>query len=161
MTTAVLELPDSTLYDSDLVYLANKLKIPHFRHVKMRDELEELRPFHGEECGIVNLNIHTQRGSHWICYYKFGNLRFYFDSYAQAPPIELIRYLKTPKELNENAPVIHRNAVIVQHFFSNECGSLCLYVLKLLSNGESFSNILTSLLERFETPINTPLILKV
>ena len=145
----IFTLPESTTYDSDLEHFADLLKIRNFRHVRMRDELDGT-PFL-QECGIINLNTHTQSGSHWTCYFKDQDRRFYFDSYGQPPPTELLMYLKSSSELEENAAVIHRNAVMVQHLNTDECGSLCLYVLKKLDESEPFSEILTFLLTRFSS----------
>ena len=144
-----LTLPTHTLYDGELVRLAERMKIPDFRGVKMRDELPA--KCHNRECGILNFNTHDQQGSHWVCWYKSGNDRYYFDSYGEPPPIELIAYLKTYEEMREGCPVIRQNALIVQHY-QNECGSLCLYVLKQLSNGLPFCEILTFLRHRFCHP---------
>lgn len=145
----IVTLPESTTYDSDLEHFAAVLKIRNFRHVRMRDELDGT-PF-TQECGIINLNTHTQSGSHWTCYYKHQDRRFYFDSFGQPPPTELLTYLKSARELEENSGVIHRSAVMVQHLNTDECGSLCLYVLKKLDEGEPFSEILTFLLTRFRS----------
>ncbi len=105
----IVTLPESTTYDSDLEHFAAVLKIRNFRHVRMRDELDGT-PF-TQECGIINLNTHTQSGSHWTCYYKHQDRRFYFDSFGQPPPTELLTYLKSARELEENSGVIHRSAV--------------------------------------------------
>ena len=142
-------LPTHTMYEGELLHLAKLMKIPNFRGVKMRDELPT-KP-HKRECGILNFNTADQQGSHWVGWYKSGDDRVYFDSYAEAPPMELIRYLKTYKEMQEDRPVIRQNALIVQHY-QNECGSLCLYVLKELSRGVAFSEILTFLRHRYHHP---------
>ena len=96
-------LPKQTMYDGDLIRYASLLKIPDFRGVKMRDELP-VKP-HSIECGILNFNTHLQLGSHWTCWYKNGTTCYYFDSFGQIPPTELITYLTSP---------IHRSAVIVR-----------------------------------------------
>ena len=156
----IVKLPSSSTFDTDLEHLALKvLKIPNFRHVVPSDELNGT-PF-CQECGIINLESHTESGSHWTCYFKDQNHRFYFDSYGQPPPIELVTYLKSPIELKENAAVIHRSAVMVQHLDTNECGSLCLYVIKRLSTGIPFSKVLEILLKRFQCTPTPPLTIKV
>ena len=147
--TMIITLPEKTTFDAELMQYATLLDIPNFRFVKMRDELPP-KP-HRVECGILNLNGHTQRGSHWTAWYKDGMQRWYFDSFGEAPPLELLTYLKTSEELKHDAPVIRRSAVIVQHYESNECGSLCLYVLKLLTSHVPFSRILSSLVARYQT----------
>jgi hypothetical protein len=148
MVSSVI-LPTHTMYEGELLHLAKLMKIPNFRGVKMRDELPT-KP-HNHECGILNFNTLDQQGSHWVGWYKSGDDRVYFDSYAETPPMELIRYLKTYKEMQEGRPVIRQNALIVQHY-QNECGSLCLYVLKELSRGVAFSEILTFLRYRYHHP---------
>ena len=140
-------LPKDTMYDDDILFYATKLKIPNFIGVKMRDEL--VMPAQKCECGVLNLNTHLQKGSHWTCWYKNGTIRYYFDSFGEPPPRELLRYLKTANELLNDLPVIRCNAVTVQHDESNECGSLCLFVLKQLSNGIPFSDIIESLEKRY------------
>ena len=137
------------MYEGELLHLAEKMKIPEFRGVKMRDELPK-KP-HNCECGILNLNTAAQEGSHWVAWYKSGNDRVYFDSYAETPPLELMRYLKTYKEMQEGRPIIRQNALVVQHY-QNECGALCLYVLKELSKGVPFSEVLTFLRHRYHRP---------
>jgi len=43
----------------------------------MRDELT-FRPKQNE-CGILNLDDNYGRGSHWVCWYKNGKDKIYFD----------------------------------------------------------------------------------
>ena len=55
----MIELPRRTLSDDDIEEYVKILKIPYFRGVKMRDELpSETRVY---ECGVLNLNTHTQK----------------------------------------------------------------------------------------------------
>ena len=144
-----MKLPTKTLTDADLLHYVTKLKIPNFRGVCMRDELSG-RPWKNE-CGILNFETHLQKGSHWTAWFKNGKDRYYFDSYGEPPPQELLKYLKTSKEYN--LPTIKRSAVTVQHDNTSECGSLCLYVLKQLSDGVHFPDILEGLLYRYEKGI--------
>ena len=154
-----INLPRDTMFNSDLEKYVDILSIPHFRGVMMRDELPNI-PLK-RETGILNLNTHDQSGSHWICWYKHNNDRYVFDSFGETPPIELIRYLKTPLEYQNALPVIHRSAVTVQHYNSNECGSLCLYMLKQLTNGKTFPKILTELGKRFTKSPTPPLTINI
>ena len=52
--------------------------------------------------GIVNLENSNQSGSHWVAYYKNNNKKYYFDSFGNAPPKELVKYLG-PKKLFYNS----------------------------------------------------------
>ena len=113
----------------------------------MRDELP-IQP-KINECGILNLNTHLQKGSHWTCWFKKGKERYYFDSFGELPPNELLKYLKTPLELEQDLPAIKCNAITVQHDQSQECGSLRLYVLKQMSMGVAFPIIIEFLEKRY------------
>ena len=86
-----------------------------------------------KECGIVNFNKSSEPGSHWVCYYKNGDRRIYFDSFGQATLEEIQKYLKTKKEFEQDRNVIQRNTDIVQHINTDVCGHLCLYVLTALT----------------------------
>ena len=120
------------LTNLELEDYANKLVINHFRGVYMRDTLPK-KPYQ-QECGIVNLNTSYEPGSHWVCYYKDGTTRIYFDSFGQVTPMEIQMYLKSKKELHEENGVIQRNTDIVQHINTHVCGHLCLVVLKALTS---------------------------
>ena len=74
------------------------------------------------ECGIVNLNTSDQSGSHWVCYYRNGSDGFYFDSYGQITPEEILRYLKTGSEFKRGSEVIQRETDIVQAVNTSVCG---------------------------------------
>ena len=140
-----MQLPLKALSDLELARFG--IVIPKFIGVYMRDELHG-RP-KNNECGILNFNTHTQQGSHWVCWFKKGKERYYFDSYGEPPPIELLKYSKTPSEYGKL--VIKRNAVTVQKDESSECGALCLFVLMNLSRGKSFPAILDFLLKRYKS----------
>ena len=87
----------------------------------------------------MNFNTSSQPGSHWVCYYQNKNEIIYFDSYGQITPVEIQRYLKTGSEFDCGKEVIQRKTDIIQAVSTPVCGHLCLFVLKLLANGEEFS----------------------
>ena len=152
-------LPNSTMYDSDISNYVRRLRIPNFCGVKMRDELPS-KP-RKIESGILNLNTSYEAGSHWVAWYKDGKERYYFDSFGEPPPIEMMQYLKSNRELELDLPAIRQNALTVQHDISNECGSLCIFVLKQLSNGIPFSKILETLQDRYRNNNSIPLIIEI
>ena len=88
------------LSDDDIVEYVKIFNISNFIGVKMSDELP--LEVSGYECGVLNLNTHTQKGSHWTCWYKQRKKRLYFDSFGEPPPIELLHYLKSQSELEED-----------------------------------------------------------
>ena len=135
-----LQIPNKSLSNFDLIKYADNLNILNFRGVFMRDQLPKF-PW-SQECGIVNFNTSSEPGSHWVAYYKNGRNRIYFDSYGQAVLQEINDYLKTESEKKNDKAVIERNTDIVQKFNTQICGHLCLYVLKSLSIGQSYRDIL-------------------
>ena len=138
-----IQIPDKPLSNFELLYYTKKLDIPNFRGVYMRDELPKTP--RQVESGIVNFDTSLQPGSHWVSYYKNGKERIAFDSYGQVILAELRDYLKTEHEKEHDLAVIQRNTDIVQKSNTLICGHLCLYVLKSLSLGYTFREILNSL----------------
>ena len=141
-------ISEKSLTNFDLIDYAHKLHIPNFRGVFMRDNLPRRRRKENE-CGIMNLNTSSQKGSHWVTWYVSDNTRIYFDSFGQHVPYEVVRYLKTPKEYRGKTLCIERNALIVQHINTSECGALCLVVLKRLSSHIPYGTIIQTLHKRY------------
>ena len=140
-------IPQHTLCTSDILNYVDILEIPNFSGVKMRDELKgKSKPL---ECGIINLNTSAEKGSHWTAYYCSNSVRYHFDSFGEPPPIELLKYLKSNVEYSKNIPALKRSALTVQHDKSSECGGLCLFVLKSLSMGIPFPDIIVFLDNRY------------
>ena len=131
------------LTNFDIIKLVQHLKIPNFKGPFMRDELPSTPG--NRECGIVNFNKSTEPGSHWVCFFKDGDKRIYFDSFGQKAPTEIQKYLKTKEEFQNDVPVIQRNTDIVQEPNTEICGQLCIYVLDNLSKGANFQEVINSL----------------
>jgi hypothetical protein len=136
-------LPNKPLSNLELMEAVKCLKIPTFRGVFMRNELKMC--LRKNECGILNLddndNLNDQYGTstgggtHWVCWWKKGKTKYYFDSYGLQPPTELINYLGC---CDYNTKQIQKAGTVI-------CGHLCLYVLKKLSDGESLQNIIINI----------------
>ena len=101
----------------------------------MRDGLAT--SVHGKECSIVNLVTNKSDRTHWVACYKNVPEAIYFDSYGLDPPVEIVNYLGCTVR-----------AQTFQLYATDDviCGHLCLYVLKMLSAGEKFENIILTLL---------------
>jgi hypothetical protein len=115
--------------------MAKELKIKNFRGVFMRDTLPN--KIKANECGIVNLDSIKNEGTHWVCYYKGKNEKYYFDSFGLDPPNEIQDYLGED---------ILLSTFQIQELGTNYCGHLCLYVLYELNKGETFLDIILNLL---------------
>lgn len=85
----------------------------------MRDNLPK-KP-HRIECGIINLDVSSGPGTHWVAYNKINNNIDYYDSFGNLqPPVEVLRYL---------GPAITYNYKRDQRFHTYNCGHLCLKFL--------------------------------
>ena len=73
---------------------------------------------------IVNLDVKTLPGSHWVSIYFSENTAYYFDSYG-LPPRN--RYIKN--FMKKNSKVIKYLNICVQDNFSTTCGYFSLYFL--------------------------------
>ena len=128
-------LPNRTLTNIDIDMAVNLLNIPTYRGWYSIDTLPKLP--HRAECGILNLEkINKGDGTHWVAWFKNNDKKIYFDSYGLDPPLEIINYL---------GPVIYCNTDRIQPIDTVVCGHLCLYVLKKLSDGWDYLEILNSL----------------
>ena len=87
-------LPNKALSNVELLDAAKKIKIPGFRGVFVRNNLP--RKPGNVECGILNLDDASGKGTHWVAWSRAGKNKFYFDSYGIQPPLELVEYLKNP-----------------------------------------------------------------
>jgi hypothetical protein len=130
-------LPMQALTNFDIESIASSYNIPHFRGVFMRDTL----PAKPEncECLVLNWDLNKNDGTHWSCIYinpEHPDNRIYFDSYGFDAPQEVHSYLQHYKW----------STFQLQNYNDYICGHLCMYVLILLSNGQTFENIIFSLL---------------
>ena len=93
----------------------------------MRDTIPE-KPW-ANETGVVNLDLSTQSGSHWVCYKKKGNNVEYYDSFGVTPPPEILTYLG----INRGNKIFY-NSEQEQQIHEVICGHLCLKFLAQWSN---------------------------
>lgn len=112
------------LSNHDILGLAVKLKIPHFRGVFMRDTLSKKMKPKIRECWIINHGSSHTDGTHWTALAKNRNLAFYFDSFGKLPPpFEVTDYL------SKTSVHLYYNANNYQSYGSVICGHLCLKFL--------------------------------
>ncbi|HRP36661.1 MAG TPA: hypothetical protein PLS50_02520 [Candidatus Dojkabacteria bacterium] len=90
------------------------------------------------ELGVINMDKSTGPGTHFIAYFNSPDRDkvIYYDSYAVLPPKEIQRYL------HSNGKVIAYNSTQHQPIASVTCGYYCIYVLKELSNGRPYAEVL-------------------
>ena len=153
----IVHVPGTAMTNLDILYYVEKIQLPNFVGVYMRDTLPSKSwDRNTPHFGIMNLNKANQIGVHWVAWgYIPNNGIYFFDSFGADVPIELVKYLKTKEELAKNEGLIDRNIHVVQKLGSSECGRLSLYVLKCLSENIPFDKIIQVLKIRYDDAANT------
>ena len=82
---------DIPLSNFDLLKWVEFLKIKNFKGIFSRDSKDHL---HRTGSCIINLDDEIGNGTHWVATDIKGKNVFYFDSFAQPPPIEFVHYAK-------------------------------------------------------------------
>lgn len=93
---------------------------------------------------IFNLDRHTEPGSHWVAIYIDINKEeiYYFDSYGDDIPKQLLKLCENVKEQSDNKYKIFVNKKVHQRG-NSECGMYCLYFIIQLLNGTHFDTFQT------------------
>ena len=136
MTFKNFPVKSTPLTNIEIDEYAKKLNLKHYVPHRMRDEI--IGKPKTNECGIINTDLSSGNGFHYVAYFKKGNDKIYFDSYGIKPLIEIQRYLKSP--------ILYRTFRIQQPD-ETSCGKYCLYVLYQLQKGKDFKDIIFNLLE--------------
>ena len=128
-------IPETALSNIDILKYVKLLKIKNFRGCYMRNELSKLHA-KNVECGVLNLNLSSEPGSHWTCWFKSNENKYYFNSFGLHPPNELVEYLKSP---------ILYSTFQLQRITDKNCGKWCLSILKRLNEGVDYYDLILSL----------------
>lgn len=91
-----------------------------------------------KENGIVNLDLSTGEGNHWVAYFNSPDCQYavYFDSYGLAPPPEIYEFLKT-----SGKKIIFNNNEM-QKMNSIMCGYYCIHFIKEMNKKKPFHEII-------------------
>ena len=123
-----LTIPTGITTNVQLNRLAQRMRVPFFRGVFMRDSLPIVDGVRRDESGIVNLDA-TGPGTHWVAYAKRGDRVVYFDSFGNLrPPKELVRYF------GPSVTKIEYNRTSYQRYDQSICGQLCLQFLRTIDD---------------------------
>lgn len=126
------------LSNFDIIDYCKKLKISNFIGVFMRDELNFI--FKDNTCLVLNSDISTGKGIHWMALFSKNGVSYYFDSYGLQPPNEVLIYCKNEKRLYSEYQIQLDDKIEIL------CGHYCVYVLYKLYSGNDFDSILQELL---------------
>ena len=127
-------IPETALSNVDIEKYVKIFKVKNFRGCYMRDELKKLK-CSDIECGVLNLNLSNESGSHWTCWFKINSDKYYFNSFGLPPPKELIDYLGSP---------ILYSTFQLQGMNDQNCGKWCLVILKNLTEGLDYIDLILS-----------------
>ena len=130
-----------TTTNFDLMDIGKQLKIPNFR-VVMHNEL--LRLPKNTKNIIMNLDVSSNAGTHWIAIYNTPKYKLYFSSFGDPPSDRVIAFMNkttSPKTIREY------NDWRVQDFGSEYCGQMSVYLLMCLNQGRSANDIIVALLD--------------
>jgi hypothetical protein len=130
-------IPDKALSNIDINKYVKILKINNFRGCYMREEIKNLKS-NNVECGVLNLNLSNESGSHWTCWYKTKTKKYYFNSFGLPPPKELVDYLGSP---------ILYSTFQLQGMNDQNCGKWCLFILKRLNEGSDYIDLILALVK--------------
>ena len=138
-----------TTTNHDLMRYAKMLKIKYF-HIVMSDEVKELPE--NNFSAILNFQLSSEKGSHWVSLYKYGERLYYFDSYGTPVQKQVIeKFLQGERSSNKS---IRTHGYKIQPLASSMCGQLSLLVIYLLSNGFKYEDIINSLKNDIKLYIN-------
>ena len=128
----------------ELEKLAKFYKLP-LVSICMKNELPT-KPKEG--CYIVNMQSSTAgSGTHWIAFFFFKNICYYFDSFGASPPVEIINFIKKKKGSH-----LLFNNFIIQDLKSGNCGYFALaFLLYMWKNRqkESLRNVFNEFVNHF------------
>ena len=145
MTFKNFPVKSSPLTNIEIDDYAKKLNLKHYMKHRMLDEVKGKAKVN--ECGIINLDVSTGAGTHYVCHFKKGNNKIYFDSFGIKPPDKIVNYLKLQYEINNNIKSILCSNFRIQKEKDTNCGKYCLYVSYQLQKGYDFKDIIFDLLE--------------
>ena len=109
------------------------LKIKNFKGIFSRDSKDHL---HKTGSCIINLDDEIGNGTHWVATDIKGKNVFYFDSFAQPPPVEFVSYAK-----RIGKQIIFNSGHPIQELQSVRCGYYCVYFLNEIRK-KSFYDVL-------------------
>jgi hypothetical protein len=126
------------LSNFNIIECCKELDIGNFIGVFMRDELSKIK-FSNNECLILNSDVSSGSGIHWMCLFSKDGVTFYFDSYGLSPPLEVLEYCKNKIRFYSTYSIQQDDKVEIL------CGHYSVYILYKLYNGFDFKDILLEL----------------
>jgi hypothetical protein len=108
-----------------------------YRGTFASDELLPLFRIHS--CYIVNTGARNTQGEHWVAVYRHPPFIIYYDSLGLSP----IYHKSINDQMCRSKGSIVYTLRRTQGYSSSLCGAYCIFVLKNLSRGLSFEEVLS------------------
>ena len=123
--------------------------IPHFLGVFAADELDIL-PYECKGLLVLNTDISSKDGEHWVTLYIDNNDIFYYDPLL----IDFHRSEYITQFLKKMKRNFVFNEIRIQTQFSEKCGNHCLVFCYIMAKGKG-DHLFTRFLKSFH-PLNVP-----
>ena len=81
---------------------------------------------------IINMDSTLGQGTHWISIYNDNGIHFYFDSFGQSPPNEIIK---------KYGKIVY-STIQLQHKNTTSCGAWCIYFANQMLKNQNFYDTL-------------------
>lgn len=122
----------------DLINMAQKNKI-RLDYIIYKDEIFKI-PYSSGLSIIINMSSTGHAGTHWVSLYTDKDKTYYFDSFGDIPPQEVLSWSNKGLSQNDNPKPIVFNDYQIQHFSSEMCGEHSIGFLGLMQ-GKSASSL--------------------
>ncbi len=118
----------------DAIQIDEKISVPGFLGTFGYDELPTRKD--GNFSLIVNTEVSTEPGDHWVALVQKDNLLYFLDSYGRnfKNPTFPRGFRETIKKYVGNSS-FKFNPLLLQQFLSNTCGDYCVYFIQELDKG--------------------------
>lgn len=113
----------------DLINMAQKNKI-RLDYIIYKNELFKI-PYSNRLSIIINMSSVGHAGTHWVSLYTDKDKTYYFDSFGDIPPQEVLSWSPKPVVFNDYQ---------IQHFSSKMCGEHSIGALGVMQ-GKSASSL--------------------
>ena len=118
----------------DAIQIDEKISVPGFLGTFGYDELPTRKDDNFSL--IVNTEVSTEPGDHWVALVQKDNLLYFLDSYGRnfKNPTFPRGFRETIKKYVGNSR-FKFNPLLLQQFLSNTCGDYCVYFIQELDKG--------------------------
>jgi hypothetical protein len=135
------------LTNFDIEQLCQKLNLPLLQ-ICSKDNII-VKPNSKKSCYVINLDKYSGGGTHWVALYISNKNGYYFDSFGEICPKNVINFLKRYKISWDY------NKQQIQDLDSTACGYYCIYFLYFMNKNDvgrkNLNNLCFKMLEAYNS----------